>query len=35
MLTKRLQINTRVVERDIYDGEAGLDRAGLWTKSRL
>ncbi|KAI1849258.1 hypothetical protein JX265_008670 [Neoarthrinium moseri] len=23
-------INTRMVERDIYDGEAGLDRDGLW-----
>ncbi|KAJ6783261.1 hypothetical protein PWT90_09772 [Aphanocladium album] len=28
-------INTRRVERDIYDGEAGLDRQGLWTKSKL
>ncbi|KAK4153552.1 cytochrome b5-like protein [Chaetomidium leptoderma] len=27
-------INTRVVERDIFDGGAGLDRSGLWTSSR-
>lgn len=26
-----VQINTRVVERDIYDGESGLDRQGLWS----
>ena len=25
------QINSRAVERDIYDGPAGLDRSGLWT----
>ncbi len=25
------QINTRAVERDIFDGDAGLDRSGLWT----
>ncbi|KAK3902467.1 cytochrome b5-like protein [Staphylotrichum tortipilum] len=24
-------INTRAVERDIFDGDAGLDRSGLWT----
>ncbi|KAL2266646.1 hypothetical protein VTJ83DRAFT_5998 [Remersonia thermophila] len=23
-------VNTRVVERDIFDGDAGLDRSGLW-----
>jgi hypothetical protein len=28
------QINTRMVERDIFDGDAGLDRSGLWTSSR-
>ncbi|KAM3543129.1 hypothetical protein ARSEF1564_003934 [Beauveria bassiana] len=28
-------LNTRRVERDIYDGEPGLDRQGLWTKSKL
>ncbi|KAK7988943.1 polyketide synthase PKS2 [Apiospora arundinis] len=28
-------INTRMVERDIYDGAAGLDKMGLWTKSKL
>ncbi|KAL2175446.1 cytochrome b5-like protein [Thermothelomyces heterothallicus CBS 202.75] len=27
-------INTRMVERDIFDGDAGLDRSGLWTPSR-
>ncbi|KAK4240322.1 hypothetical protein C8A03DRAFT_42128 [Achaetomium macrosporum] len=27
-------INTRVVERDIFDGGAGLDKSGLWTSSR-
>lgn len=30
-----LQINSRMVERDIYDGEPGLDKGGLWTKSKL
>lgn len=30
-----LQVNTRKVERDIYDGEDGLDRRRLWTKSKL
>ncbi|ORY62174.1 FMN-dependent dehydrogenase [Pseudomassariella vexata] len=28
-------INSRMVERDIYDGDAGLDTTGLWTKSKL
>ncbi|CAN8098570.1 unnamed protein product [Discula destructiva] len=28
-------INTRMVERDIYDGEPNLDKAGLWEKSGL
>ncbi|KAI0136667.1 FMN-dependent dehydrogenase [Xylariales sp. AK1849] len=28
-------INTRMVERDIYDGDAGLDTDGLWAKSKL
>ncbi|KAM0332284.1 hypothetical protein ACHAQA_002560 [Verticillium albo-atrum] len=28
-------INSRAVERDIYDGDAGLDKGGLWTKSKL
>ncbi|KAK4247403.1 cytochrome b5-like protein [Corynascus novoguineensis] len=27
-------INTRMVERDIFDGDAGLDRSGLWTSGR-
>ena len=26
----RTQINSRMVERDIFDGAAGLDKAGLW-----
>lgn len=25
------QINSRMVERDIFDGGAGLDSVGLWT----
>ncbi|POR39421.1 Aldolase-type TIM barrel [Tolypocladium paradoxum] len=28
-------INSRRVERDIYDGESGLDKRGLWTRARL
>ncbi|PNY24647.1 Aldolase-type TIM barrel [Tolypocladium capitatum] len=28
-------INSRRVERDIYDGDPGLDKRGLWTKARL
>ncbi|RDL36693.1 Uncharacterized protein BP5553_06045 [Venustampulla echinocandica] len=28
-------INSRAVERDIYDGEAGLEKLGLWVKARL
>ncbi|KAF4123360.1 Conserved region in glutamate synthase [Geosmithia morbida] len=28
-------INSRRVERDIYDGEPGLDKGLLWTKSKL
>ncbi|KAK3938060.1 FMN-dependent dehydrogenase [Diplogelasinospora grovesii] len=29
-------INSRMVERDIYDGDAGLDKVGLWTsRARL
>ncbi|KAK8056024.1 hypothetical protein PG993_001251 [Apiospora rasikravindrae] len=28
-------VNTRMVERDIYDGAAGLDKMGLWTKPKL
>lgn len=27
-------VNTRMLERDIYDGDAGLDRTGLWTASK-
>ncbi|KAK4140027.1 cytochrome b5-like protein [Dichotomopilus funicola] len=27
-------INTSIVERDIFNGGAGLDRSGLWTSSR-
>jgi hypothetical protein len=29
------QINTRRVERDIYDGDPGLDKRGLWERSKL
>ncbi|KAK5990847.1 L-lactate dehydrogenase (cytochrome) [Cladobotryum mycophilum] len=29
------QINTRRVDRDIFDGDPGLDKQGLWTKSKL
>ncbi|KAL2212441.1 FMN-dependent dehydrogenase [Sarocladium strictum] len=28
-------INTRRVERDIYDGEPGLDKRGLWERAKL
>lgn len=28
-------INSRVVERDIYDGAAGLEKLGLWVKAHL
>ncbi|RDW67695.1 hypothetical protein BP6252_09091 [Coleophoma cylindrospora] len=28
-------INSRAVERDIYDGNAGLEKLGLWVKSNL
>lgn len=28
-------INTRRVERDIYNGDPGLDKRGLWTKPKL
>ena len=34
-LTPYRQINSRMVERDIYDGDPGLDRSGLWTKAKL
>lgn len=30
-----LQVNTRMLERDIYDGEPNLDKSGLWEKSGL
>lgn len=29
------QINSRAVERDIYDGQAGLEKLGLWFKANL
>lgn len=29
-----LQINTRKVERDIFDGDANLETFGLWEKVR-
>ncbi|KAA8576887.1 hypothetical protein EYC84_006927 [Monilinia fructicola] len=28
-------VNARAVERDLYDGDAGLDKLGLWVKSNL
>ncbi|KUJ22535.1 uncharacterized protein LY89DRAFT_680674 [Mollisia scopiformis] len=28
-------INSRAVERDIYDGQAGLEKLGLWVKANL
>lgn len=28
-------INSRAVERDIYDGRAGLDKLGFWVQARL
>ncbi|KZZ98790.1 Aldolase-type TIM barrel [Moelleriella libera RCEF 2490] len=28
-------INARRVERDVYDGESGMDKRGLWTRSKL
>ncbi|XMA20585.1 hypothetical protein WAI453_013376 [Rhynchosporium graminicola] len=28
-------INSRAVERDIYDGDAGLEKLGLWVKANL
>lgn len=30
-----VQINSRAVERDIYDGDAGLQKLGLWVKAHL
>jgi hypothetical protein len=30
-LTHGDQVNTRMLERDIFDGDAGLDKSGLWT----
>ena len=30
-----MQVNSRAVERDIYDGSAELDKLGLWEKARL
>ena len=30
-----VQINSRAVERDIYDGHAGLEKLGLWVKANL
>ncbi|CZT47961.1 related to L-lactate dehydrogenase [Rhynchosporium secalis] len=31
----RKHINSRAVERDIYDGDAGLEKLGLWVKANL
>jgi hypothetical protein len=29
------KINSRAVERDIYNGHAGLEKLGLWAKANL
>lgn len=29
------QVNTRIVERDIYDGEPNLDETGLWEEAAV
>ena len=34
MLTVGFQVNTRALERDIYDGPANLDRPSLWENVR-
>lgn len=28
-------VNARAVERDLYDGHAGLEKVGLWVKANL
>lgn len=35
VITNVRQINSRAVERDIYDGQAGLEKLGLWVKANL
>lgn len=35
LLTILHQVNSRTVERDIYDGEPNLDKSGLWEKFGL
>ena len=35
METQCFQINARAVERDVYDGSAGLEKVGLWVKANL
>ena len=34
ILINNSQINSRMVERDIFDGGSGLDTFGLWEKVR-
>lgn len=31
----KAQVNSRAVERDIFDGDAGLEKIGLWVKANL
>lgn len=35
LLLTCLKINTRMVERDIYDGPSGLEKPKLWSKPKL
>jgi hypothetical protein len=35
LLTQRAQINTRIVEQEIYDGKPNLGSVGLWSKAKL
>jgi len=34
-ITHTPQINSRAVERDVYDGNPGLEKLGLWVQARL
>ncbi|KAF2221452.1 FMN-dependent dehydrogenase-domain-containing protein [Elsinoe ampelina] len=34
-LITNFQINARAVERDVYDGPAGLEKLGMWLQSKL
>lgn len=35
MVLTSSQVNTRMLERDIYDGEPNLNKTGLWEKAAL